>query len=61
MRRKATGKRLDPEVTADRMVARVRLLTIISGLTTLIAVAAVVSVIGYRVFRAGGGAAVSRY
>jgi hypothetical protein len=46
-----------PELTADHMVARVRLLMIISGLTTLIAIAAVVSVIGYRVFRAGGGAA----
>jgi hypothetical protein len=39
------------------MVARVRLLMIISGLTTLIAIAALVSVIGYRVFRAGGAAA----
>ena len=50
-----------PEADADasRMVARVRLLMIISGLTTLIAIAAVVSVIGYRVYRAGesGGAA----
>ncbi len=30
---------------------------IISGLTTLIAIAAVVSVIGYRAFRAGGAGA----
>ena len=36
------------------IVARVRLLMIISGLTTLIAIAAVVGVIGYRVLRAGG-------
>jgi hypothetical protein len=36
------------------MVARVRWLMIISGLTTLIAIAAVTGVIGYRVFRAGG-------
>jgi hypothetical protein len=43
-------------LTADRMVARVRLLMIISGLTTLIALAAVASVIGYRVFRTGGAA-----
>ncbi len=39
---------------ADRAVARIRLLMIISALTTLIAIAAVVSVIGYRVFRSGG-------
>jgi Family of unknown function (DUF6476) len=36
------------------IMARVRLLMIISGLTTLVAIAAVVTVIGYRVFRAGG-------
>lgn len=47
----------EPERTADRMVARVRLLMIIAALTTLIAIAAVVGVIGYRVFRAGGPAA----
>jgi Family of unknown function (DUF6476) len=41
------------DATADRMVARIRWLMIISGLTTLIAIAAVVSVVGYRVFRAG--------
>ena len=40
-------------VTAG-IAARVRWLMIISGLTTLIAIAAVVGVIGYRVFRAGG-------
>jgi hypothetical protein len=39
---------------AAGMVARVRWLMIISGLTTLIAIAAVTGVIGYRVFRAGG-------
>jgi hypothetical protein len=39
------------------MVARVRWLMIISGLTTLIAIAAVTGVIGYRVFRAGGSSA----
>ena len=47
----------EADVTADRTVARIRLLMIISGLTTLIAIAAVVSVIGYRVFRASGTAA----
>ena len=35
------------------MVARVRLMMVISGLTTLVAIAAVVVVIGYRVFRSG--------
>jgi hypothetical protein len=35
------------------VVARIRLLMIISGLTTLVAIAAVLGVIGYRVFRAG--------
>ena len=35
-------------------MARARLMMIISALTTLIAIAAVVSVIGYRVFNNGG-------
>src|SRR5271167_2298422 len=47
-----------PEAEADSVtagvVARVRWLMIISGLTTLIAIAAVVGVVGYRAFRAGG-------
>ena len=42
---------------ADRMVARVRTLMLISGLTTLVAIAAVVGVIGYRVYHAGGNGA----
>jgi hypothetical protein len=42
------------DADASRMVARVRLLMIISGLTTLIAIAAVIGVVGYRVYRAGG-------
>ena len=46
---------LDP--AAARMVSRVRRLMIISGLTTMLAVAAVIGVIGYRVFRSGGSAA----
>ena len=41
------------DATASRMVARVRLMMVISALTTLIAIAAVVGVIGYRVYRAG--------
>src|SRR5215218_1072085 len=43
---------LDP--AAARIVARVRWLMVVSGLTTMVAVAAVIGVIGYRVFRADG-------
>jgi len=45
---------LDPE--AARFVARVRRLMVISGVTTLIAIAAVLGAIGYRVFRSEGSA-----
>jgi hypothetical protein len=38
------------------VMARIRLLMIISGLTTLIAIAAVLTVIGYRVYHAGNNA-----
>jgi hypothetical protein len=50
-----------PEADADasRMFARVRLLMIVSGLTTLIAIAAVVAVIGYRVYRSGDSGSVA--
>jgi hypothetical protein len=44
------------DAAASRMVARVRWLMIISGLTTLIAIAAVIGVVGYRVYHAGGNA-----
>jgi hypothetical protein len=50
-----------PAIGADAtagLAARVRLMMIISGLTTLIAIAAVTGVIGYRVFHAGGSGAV---
>jgi hypothetical protein len=47
-------KPLDP--AAQRAVARVRWLMLISGATTLLAISAVVGVIGYRVFRAEGSA-----
>src|SRR5436190_22156263 len=43
---------LDP--AAARMVAKVRWLMAISGATTLVAVAAVIGVIGYRLFPAEG-------
>ena len=45
-------KPLDP--AAASVVAKVRWLMIISGVTTLVAIAAVVGVIGYRVFRNEG-------
>jgi hypothetical protein len=46
---------LDP--AAARVVARVRWLMLISGVTTLVAIAAVLGVIGYRVFKTEGSAA----
>jgi hypothetical protein len=42
---------------AIRAIARVRWLMLISGATTLVAIAAVVGVIGYRIYRSGGSAA----
>jgi hypothetical protein len=48
-------KPLDP--AAAGIVAKVRWLMLISGVTTLVAIAAVVGVIGYRVFRSEGSAA----
>jgi hypothetical protein len=48
-------KPLDP--AAASIVAKVRWLMIISGATTLVAIAAVVGVIGYRVFRTEGSVA----
>jgi hypothetical protein len=46
---------LDP--AAARIVARVRWLMLISGATTALAIAAVIGVIGYRVFKSEGSAA----
>jgi hypothetical protein len=45
---------LDP--AAARIVAKVRWLMLIAGATTLVAIAAVIGVIGYRVFKAEGSA-----
>ena len=45
---------LDP--AAARIVAKVRWLMLIAGATTLLAVTAVIGVIGYRVFRSGESA-----
>jgi hypothetical protein len=47
-------KPLDPE--AARIVAKVRRLMMIASLTTFVAVAVVIAVIGYRVFRGEGRA-----
>jgi hypothetical protein len=47
-------KPLDPAAAA--IVARVRRLTLISGLFTVVAVGAVLAVIGYRVYRSEGSA-----
>src|SRR5262249_61044267 len=44
------------DAAAARMVAKVRWLMLISGATTLLAIAAVIGVIGYRVFKAEGSA-----
>jgi len=43
---------LDP--AAARIVAKVRWLMLIAGATTLLAIAALIGVIGYRVFKAEG-------
>src|SRR5262249_57522839 len=45
---------LDP--AAARIVAKVRWLMLIAGATTLLSIAAVIGVIGYRVFQAEGSA-----
>jgi hypothetical protein len=50
-----TDTPLDP--AAQRLLGRVRWLMLISGATTLVAVAAVLGVIGYRVFRSEGSVA----
>jgi propanediol dehydratase large subunit len=46
---------LDP--AAARMIAKERWLMLISGVTTLVAITAVIGVIGYRVFRSEGSVA----
>jgi len=52
-----TGPAPEPDADASRMMGRVRLMMVVSGLTTLIAIAAVIGVIGYRVYHSGGAAA----
>jgi len=48
-------KPLDP--AAAKVVARLRWLMLISGVTTMVAIAAVLGVIGYRVFKSEGSVA----
>jgi hypothetical protein len=50
-------KPLDP--AAAKVVARLRWLMLISGVTTMVAIAAVLGVIGYRVFKNEGSATVA--
>jgi hypothetical protein len=49
----------EPDPEATRLAAKVRLLMLVSALTTVLAVGAVLVVIGYRVFRAEGSAAIT--
>jgi hypothetical protein len=58
-RRHPAAEAAAPAMPAARMLARARRLMIVSGLTTLIAMAAVITVIGYRVFRGGGSETVA--
>jgi len=51
----ADEKPLDP--AAAKMVGRIKWLMLVSGLTTMVAIGAVLFVIGYRVFRSEGSAA----
>ncbi len=53
----AEAAEAEANAAAARMIGRARWLMIVSGLTTLIALAAVIGVIGYRAFHAGGSAA----
>jgi hypothetical protein len=50
-----TGEAAESE--AAQMVARARVMMLISALTTILAIAAVITVIGYRVFSQGGSVA----
>jgi hypothetical protein len=54
-----SGSEEPPDPEAMRLAAKVRLLMLISALTTVVAVGAVLVVIGYRVFKAEGSAGVT--
>jgi hypothetical protein len=53
----ADEKPLDP--AAAKIVSRIRLMMVISALTTLFAIVAVLGVVSYRLFRTEGSAVVS--
>lgn len=53
----ASSQKSGPPAEVSAAYARVRWLMIISALTTAIAIAAVVGVVGYRVFSRGGSVA----
>jgi hypothetical protein len=50
-------KPLNPE--QERLVARVRWMSMLSGVATLIGIAVVIGVVGYRIFRSEGSVATS--
>ena len=52
-------KPLDPE--QQRMVAKVRWLMLVSGFATVLGIAVVIGVIGYRVYHSGGNAAPAEF
>jgi hypothetical protein len=54
-----SGSKEPPDSEAAGLAAKVRLLMLISALTTVLAVGAVLVVIGYRVFKAEGSATVT--
>jgi Family of unknown function (DUF6476) len=54
-----SGSEAPSDPQAARLAAKVRLLMLISALTTVLAVGAVLMVIGYRVFKAEGSATVT--
>jgi hypothetical protein len=54
-----SGSEEPPDPEAARLAAKVRLLMLISALTTVLAVGAVLVVIGYRVFKAEGSAGIT--
>jgi hypothetical protein len=52
--RRGDAPQLEADAAKANLIGRLRLMMIISLLTTLIAIAAVVGVIGYRVYHSGG-------
>jgi hypothetical protein len=52
-----TGESAESEST--QLVARARVMMVISAITTILAIAAVITVIGYRVFNQGGSGVVA--